>query len=162
MDIVTYVLCKKIAEAAASGIERMYVEGLTLYIVPKQGETIEINFPEPENGISIINVSMNENRHLICTMSDSSIIDAGELPVYIPQKGVDYFTDEEKQEMVQEVLNEIDTEVIFADDGLPIIGKEDILYVYNSKLYRWIDNQTGYRTIGGDASIDWEDLIIYK
>lgn len=39
-----------------------------------------MHFPTPKDGISITAVSIDENNHLICTMSDGSTIDAGELP----------------------------------------------------------------------------------
>lgn len=107
MDIVTYALCKKIAQAAASGIENMWVEGLVLYIQPKEGDILEIEFPTPEDGVSITNVSINNNKHLICTLSNGNTVDAGEVPMYIPQKGVDYFTVEDIEEMTQEVKEEM-------------------------------------------------------
>ena len=159
MDIITYALTKKIAEAAASGIERMWVEGLTLYIQPKEGDVMTIEFPTPEDGKSIINVMINEdNHHLICTMSDSSIIDAGELPVYIPQKGVDYYTEEDKEEIVQDVLGSIDTDIVYADEGLPTVGDSSVLYVYNTAFYRWQDSTQSYVQLASGASIDWDSL----
>ena len=112
MDIVTYALCKKIASAAASGIDRMYVEETTLYIVTKDGETLEVDFPVPEDGVSITDVSIDNNKHLICTMSNGDTIDAGEVPVYIPQKGVDYYTEEDKEELVSEIKEEISESLV--------------------------------------------------
>lgn len=112
MDIITYALCKKIASAAASGIERMWVEGLVLYIQPKEGDILQIEFPAPEDGVSIVDVEINASKHLICTMSDGNTIDAGEVPMYIPQKGVDYFTEEDKEEMVQEVKEEVSDSLV--------------------------------------------------
>jgi hypothetical protein len=117
MDIVTYALCKKIASAASSGIEKMYVEGTTLYIITKKGETLEIDFPTPEDGVSITAVTIDNNKHLICTMSNGEEIDAGELPVYIPQKGVDYYTEEDKEELVADVVDSVVEESM----GLDII-----------------------------------------
>ena len=155
MDIITYALTKKIAAAAVAGIESMWVEGLTLYIKPKEGDVLTIEFPTPKDGISIVNVSINQdNRHLICTMSDSNIIDAGELPVYIPQKGVDYYTDEDKEEIVQDVLSSIDTDIVYADEGLPAVGDSSVLYVYNTAFYRWQDSTQSYVQLASGASID--------
>ena len=112
MDIVTYALCKKIASAAASGIEAMRVDGTTLYIDTKDGETLEVNFPTPQDGISIVDVDIDGNKHLICTMSDGSTIDAGEVPEYIPQKGVDYYTEEDKEELVQDVIESVSDSLV--------------------------------------------------
>lgn len=102
MDIVTYALCKKIASGAVSGIKDLRVEGTTLYIETNDGNVLEMVFPTPKDGVSITDIEI-VNKHLICTMSDESTIDAGEMPVYIPQVGVDYFTDEDKEQMVAEI-----------------------------------------------------------
>lgn len=112
MDIVTYALCKKIASAAASGIERMWVEENTLYIETKSGETLEVDFPTPEDGVSVIDVTIDENQHLLCAMSNGDTIDAGEVPMYIPQRGVDYYTDEDKEEIIQDVIGSIDESLV--------------------------------------------------
>jgi hypothetical protein len=45
-------------------------------------------------------------------MSDGSAIDAGEVPVYIPKKGVDYFTQEDKDELVSEVKEEVSESLV--------------------------------------------------
>lgn len=108
MDMITYAICKKIATAAVSGINDMRVENQTLYIETKDGKTLEIIFPTPQDGISIVDVEINEEKHIICQMSDGSTIDGGEVPYYIPQKGVDYYTNEDKEELKQEIIESID------------------------------------------------------
>lgn len=89
MDIITYALCKKIAEAAVSGIKNLTVRGTDLIIETVDGNTVTMTFPTPEDGkdgingqdgLSIIEVKIDTNNHLICTLSDNSTIDAGELP----------------------------------------------------------------------------------
>lgn len=107
MDIVTYALCKKIASAAVSGIKRIWVEDLTLYIETNDGEILTMVFPTPKDGVSVEDIDIDANNHLICTMSDGNTIDAGEVPVYIPQKGVDYYTKEDKEELKTEIENEL-------------------------------------------------------
>jgi hypothetical protein len=107
MDIVTYALCKKIASSAVSGIKDIHIEDTTLYIETNDGEILEMVFPTPEDGVSITDVDIDNNKHLICTMSNGNTIDAGEVPMYIPQVGVDYFTDEDKEQMVSEVKDDI-------------------------------------------------------
>jgi hypothetical protein len=108
MDVITYSVCKKIAEAAVSGISSLEVEDTTLIIKTNSGQTIRMDFPTPEDGISVNEVVINENKHLICTMSNGDVIDAGIVPSYIPQKGVDYFTEEDKEEMVQSVTQDVE------------------------------------------------------
>ena len=112
MDIVTYALCKKIASAAVSGIKNLRVEDTTLYIETNDGETIEMNFPTPEDGVSIVDVDIDANKHLICTLSTGDTVDAGEVPMYIPQKGVDYYTDEDKEEIVQDVIGSVEESLV--------------------------------------------------
>jgi hypothetical protein len=112
MDIVTYALCKKMASGAASGVESFEVQGQTLVIKTKDGQTLNMDFPTPENGVSITEVSINEQKQLICTMSDGEVINAGEVPSYIPQKGVDYYTEEDKKEIEQDVIESVNQSII--------------------------------------------------
>ena len=112
MDIVTYALCKKIASAAASGIKRMWIEETTLYIETQDGETLEMDFPTPEDGVSVTNLEINDKKHLICTLSDGNTVDAGIVPEYIPQKGVDYYTEEDKEELVQDVIESVSDSLV--------------------------------------------------
>lgn len=108
MDIVTYALCKKIAASAVSGIKNLTVSGTTLTIETNDGQTIDIVFPTPADGVSIVDAEIDNNKHLICELSDGSIIDAGEVPMYIPQKGVDYYTEQEKDNLIQEVAEQVE------------------------------------------------------
>jgi len=80
MDIISYVLSKRIAEGAVSGVSGMSVDGQTLNIELNDGTHLEMEFPTPEDGVSITDVSVDSSKHLICTMSDGTSIDAGEVP----------------------------------------------------------------------------------
>ncbi len=112
MDIVTYALCKKIAASAVSGIKDLTVSGTTLTIETKDGQTIDIVFPTPADGVSIVDAEIDNNKHLICELSDGSTIDAGEVPMYIPQKGVDYYTETDKEEIVADVIESVDESLV--------------------------------------------------
>ena len=107
MDVVTYALCKKLVSSIVSGIKSMRVDGLTLYITTQDDQVLESHFPTPAYGISIVDLNIYANKHLICTMSDSTTIDAGEVPYYVPQKGVDYYTEADKQELINEISEEV-------------------------------------------------------
>ena len=74
MDIVTYALCKKIAKAAVSGIKNLTINGTDLIIETNDGVQLTMHFPTPKDGVSIVNVEINNQNHLICTLSDNSII----------------------------------------------------------------------------------------
>lgn len=58
MDLVTLALCKKYVQKTLEG------EGAL----------------KGKDGDSIVNVAIGENGHLICTLSNSTEIDAGEMP----------------------------------------------------------------------------------
>lgn len=77
MDVVTLALCKRIAAGALSGVASMSVEDQTLNIECVDGTHLEMHFPEP---VSIVDAEIDENGHLILTLSDGNTIDAGEIP----------------------------------------------------------------------------------
>lgn len=104
MDILSYVLSKKIAASAVSGISNLQVQDNTLIITTKDGQTLNMTFPIPEDGTSITNIEINEEGHLICTMSNEEIVDAGLVPTIAgktPIKGVDYMTTEDIREIAE-------------------------------------------------------------
>lgn len=85
MDIVTYALCKKLAKSAISGIKNLTVNGLDLIIETNDGNKFTMTFPKPADGLdgkdgnSVVSIKIDNNNHLICTMSDETTIDAGEI-----------------------------------------------------------------------------------
>lgn len=115
MDLITLALCRKIAAAAVSGISDITVDGQSLIITTQDGQTLTMDFPTPENGISITDVQIDENNHLICTLSDGTTDDAGEIPMYIPQKGKDYYTEEDKQEIIADVTESISASLVLEE-----------------------------------------------
>ena len=80
MDVISYVLSKRIAEGAVSGVAGMSVDGQTLNIECNDGTHLEMEFPTPEDGASITDVEIVSNGHLICTLSNGETIDAGKVP----------------------------------------------------------------------------------
>ena len=75
-----YVLAKKIAESSASGISNITFSDNTLTFILKDGSQLNMEVPLPKDGISITKVEINNAGHLICTMSNGEINDAGLLP----------------------------------------------------------------------------------
>lgn len=108
MDFITLALCKKLAAGAVSGIASLEVNGTTLTITTKDGQKVDMVFPTPEDGLAVSDMYINEKREMICIMSDGTEVNAGEVPVYIPQKGVDYFTQEEISALKQEIAEEVE------------------------------------------------------
>ena len=112
MDVISYVLSKRIAEGAVSGVDSMSVDGQTLTINCKDGTVLEMDFPTPEDGISIVDVDVTAERHLICTMSDGNAIDAGMVPTvqgYSPQITVKKSTDSTYVLHIKDIDSEYDT-----------------------------------------------------
>lgn len=113
MDLITYALCKKIAAGAVSGISNLTVNGTTLTITTNDGNILEINFPTPQDGISIADIKIEENNHLICTLTDGEKIDAGIVPTVAgktPIKGVDYMTEDEIQDIIEQAQQPMNLE----------------------------------------------------
>lgn len=82
MDIITYALCKKLIAASASGISNIELNGNTMTITTNSGESFNLTFPVPADGVdgaSIAAVQVNKSNHLICTLTDGTEIDAGEI-----------------------------------------------------------------------------------
>jgi hypothetical protein len=80
MDIITYKLAQKYADQVAAGFSSVTVDGMKIIFTLNDGKTATVIVPAPkdgEDGISITNVTLNNQSHLICTLSDSSTIDAG-------------------------------------------------------------------------------------
>ncbi|MEE3484609.1 MAG: hypothetical protein VZQ98_09850 [Bacteroidales bacterium] len=112
MDIISYVLSKRIAEGAVSGVRGMSVDGQTLNIECNDGTHLEMNFPTPADGASIVDVDITAQKHLICTLSDGNTIDAGEVPTvqgYSPQITVKKSTDTAYILHIKDIDSEYDT-----------------------------------------------------
>ena len=112
MDVITLALCEKIASGAVSGVAGMSVDGQTLNIECNDGTHLEMNFPTPADGASIVDVDITAQQHLICTLSDGNTIDAGEVPTvqgYSPQITVKKSTDTAYILHIKDIDSEYDT-----------------------------------------------------
>ena len=87
MDIVTYARLNKKIKGLASGVKSATVQGTSIVFTMNDGSKQTITFPTPADGVSITDVDVDTNNHLICTMSDSTTIDAGEIPTIKGDKG---------------------------------------------------------------------------
>lgn len=75
-----YVLAKKIAESAATGISSITADQNILTFTLKDGQQINMEVPLPKDGVSVVSLDITSDNHLECKMSDNTIIDAGVLP----------------------------------------------------------------------------------
>lgn len=89
MDMVLYALLNKKIKSAITGIANCQVIGTNLIFNFTDGTSQTMAFPSPKDGVSIIDVSINEVNHLIITLSDNKNIDAGLIPTV---KGDNGFT----------------------------------------------------------------------
>lgn len=87
MDVVTYALLNKKIKGLISGIQGVSISGTTITFTMADGTKEVMTFPVPADGVSIIDVDVDTNKHLICTMSDGTSIDAGEIPTIKGDKG---------------------------------------------------------------------------
>ena len=94
MDIITYALSKKIATSALSGVESMTVDGQTLNITTKDGTLLPMTFPTPKDGEKGDKGDPGDKGD---TGADG----------YTPVKGTDYWTDEDKAEIINDVLESL-------------------------------------------------------
>lgn len=80
LNVINYALQAKGDRALASGYDRSVKTGdntFTIYFT--NGDHVDITIQPPKDGVSIVGVVVNADNHLICTLSDGSKIDAGEL-----------------------------------------------------------------------------------
>lgn len=134
---VAYILSKKLAMGIASGISNVSLKGNTIIFQFKDGTQGSIAIPMPKDGkdgkdgTSIADIKFNDNNHLICTLSDGTTIDAGELKCDCAGNGG----------------------VVQAADktAFPRTGDTDTLYLAldTKTLYYW-DNE--YKVISSDSS----------
>lgn len=85
--IAVYVRLNKKIKGLISGIQGALISGTTITFTMADGTKETMTFPTPADGVSITDVEVNTNKHLICTMSDGTSIDAGEIPTIKGDKG---------------------------------------------------------------------------
>lgn len=80
MDIVTYAFLNQKIKGLASGVKSATVQGTSIVFTMNDGSKQTITFPTPANGVSITDVDVNADKHLIVKLSDNRTIDAGLIP----------------------------------------------------------------------------------
>lgn len=145
--LIAYILAKKIALGAVSGISNISISGNQLIFQFKDGTSTSMLIPLPEDGkngkdgadgndgVSVINVAINEEGHLICLLSSGMVLDAGKIPSFNP--------------------------IIFVDnmESLPEEGESSILYITNTSIYIW--NGIEYVKLSSNSTtstLQWENF----
>lgn len=80
MDLITLALSKSYTNKVAAGFSSVSVEGSIIHFTLNDGQKIDMTIPTPKDGVSVSDIHINDTFHLICTMSDGTIIDAGQIP----------------------------------------------------------------------------------
>ena len=111
MDIITLKLANAFAQKVAAGFSTVSVDGMTINFTLNDGTKTSLTVPKPQDGtdgVSVTGLEIDEDGSLLCHMSDGTTIDAGYVPSvkgdpgepgYTPQKGIDYWTTEDKKEI---------------------------------------------------------------
>lgn len=96
MDIIDIAIAKAYVNATADGLGAVTGAPCTIKSTEKTEDgnivtfewtgnsgvtqTSQITVEDGEDGISVVSMEIDSNNHLVCTMSDGSTIDAGEMP----------------------------------------------------------------------------------
>lgn len=94
MDLISLAAAKNYTNKVAAGITAARVEGNSIILTLVDGTEAKCSLPVPKDGISVVDLSIDNDGSLLCHMSDGSTIDAG----YVPMADVkleDYYTKEE-------------------------------------------------------------------
>ena len=86
-SIAVYALLNKKIKGLTSGIQGASISGTTITFTMADGTKEIMTFPTPADGVSIIDVDVDTDKHLIVTLSDGNTIDAGEIPTVKGDKG---------------------------------------------------------------------------
>ena len=106
MDIITLALAKKFATKVAAGFSNVEVDGLNIIFTLNDGSKVTLTVPEPAQGVSVVDMNIDNDGSLICTLSDGTTIDAGGVPFVKPERGVDYLTDAEMEDIVNDIIED--------------------------------------------------------
>ena len=105
MDIIDIKLANKFATQVAAGFSKVEVDGMNINFTLNDGTKTTLTVPKPADGISVVDMNIDDDGSLICTMSNGTTIDAGGVPFVKPEKGIDYWTESDKQEIKTYVDN---------------------------------------------------------
>ena len=118
LSIFTLASGKSYSNQMALGIGNMRVEGTTVYFtIAETEEEVSVTRPTSDpgkDGISIVDVDVNKDNQLICTMSDGSKIVAGEITIDSSKLNLDnYYNKNQSDELY---LHKDDIEAITSDE----------------------------------------------
>lgn len=133
MDLISLAAAKNYTNKVAAGITAARVEGNSIILTLVDGSEAKCILPAPKDGISVVDLSIDNDGSLLCHMSDGSIIDAG----YVPMADVkleDYYTKEEINQIL-ESNNSSDYRELSLDISLYDINTSTTYIRNNEKVF---------------------------
>ena len=113
MDLISLAAAKNYANKVTAGFKSVQIEGMNLIFTLLDDSKATITLPAPANGkdgknglngISVQNLSIDNDGSLLCHMSDGTTIDAGKVPMTEIEL-TDYYT---KKETDNQNINSLD------------------------------------------------------
>lgn len=117
MDIMDIKLANKFATEIAAGFSKVEVDGMNIIFTLNDGKTTTLTVPTPKDGVSVVGLEIDEDGSLLCTLSNGTVIDAGGVPFVKPERGVDYWTEQDKTEIKNYVDESMSTAFSIEQDG---------------------------------------------
>ena len=118
MDIVTLSAAKAYANKVAAGFSSVSVDGSTINFTLNDGTETSLTVPTPADGVSVTGLTINAEGHLITTFSNGDVVDSGAVGIHIPQRGVDYWTEDDIETIDSYIDNKLSgTTAVDTDDA---------------------------------------------
>lgn len=113
MDIITLALAKKFATSVSAGYSKVEVKGNTIEFTLNDGSNVSLDVPKPKDGVSIVDLEIDEDGSLLCYLSDGTIVDAGHIPTTDPDL-TNYYTKEETNQAISDYVDSLNAnEVVY-------------------------------------------------
>lgn len=135
MDITTLALAKSYTNKIAAGFKSVELDGTNLIFTLLDGSTATVAIPTPSDGVSVTNLSIDEDGSLLCHMSDGTTIDAGYVPAVDPDLSNYYTKDEVNQTVgsLEDLSTEDKSNIVSAineslSKGIRVLTKTTNLY----------------------------------
>ena len=115
MDLISLAAAKNYANKVTAGFKSVQIEGMNLIFTLLDDSKATITLPAPANGkdgknglngISVQDLSIDNDGSLLCHMSDGTIIDAGKVPMTDIEL-TDYYTKEEMDKKLKNAIENI-------------------------------------------------------
>ena len=104
MDLMSLAAAKSYANKVTAGFKNVELNGMNLIFTLLDDTKATVTIPAPadgKDGISVQNLTIDNDGSLLCHMSDGSVIDAGYVPTVDPDL-TNYYTKKEVDTFIAE------------------------------------------------------------